>query len=114
MTGVTGYIGGDAVYAIANAHPEYEFTCLVRNSDKAASVAKDFGSFKFVYGDLDSAELIEGEAKKADIVLSMNVEGLIYDPANVHPQTLQTQTTKAVSTRSCEDLHPTTHHALAS
>lgn len=69
-TGVTGYIGGDAVYAIATAHPEYEFTCLVRNSDKAASVARDYASFKFVYGDLDSTSLIEEEAKKADIVLS--------------------------------------------
>lgn len=68
-TGVTGFIGGDAIVAIANAHPEYDVTCLVRNSDKAASVAKDHASFKFVYGDLDSAELLEEEAKKADIVL---------------------------------------------
>lgn len=69
-TGVTGYIGGDAVYAIAKAHPEYEFTCLVRNSDKGAQVAKEYPKFKLVYGDLDSIELIEEESKKADIVLS--------------------------------------------
>ena len=67
---LAGYIGGDSVHEIANAHPEYEFTCLVRNSDKAASVAKDYASFKFKYGDLDSTEVIEAEAKKADIVLS--------------------------------------------
>ena len=70
VTGATGYIGGDAVYAIAQAHPEYEFTCLVRNSDKAAQVAKDYAKFKFVYGDLDKVDLIEEESKKADIVLS--------------------------------------------
>ena len=70
VTGATGYIGGDAVFAIANAHPEYDFTCLVRNSDKGASVVKDYPSFKLVYGDLDSVDLIEEESKKADIVLS--------------------------------------------
>lgn len=36
-TGATGYIGGDALYVIAQAHPEYELTCLVRNSDKGVS-----------------------------------------------------------------------------
>jgi N-acetyl-gamma-glutamylphosphate reductase len=69
-TGVTGYIGGDAIHAIAKAHPEYEITCLVRNSDKGALVAKDFPKIKLVYGDLDKVDLIEEESKKADIVLS--------------------------------------------
>lgn len=73
-TGVTGYIGGDAVYAIAHAHPEYEITCLVRNSDKGAKVAKDYPNFKLVYGDLDSVDLIEEEARKADVVLSTHFE----------------------------------------
>lgn len=76
--GVTGYIGGDAIYAIANAHPEYEITCLVRNSGKAASVAKEYASFKFVYGDLDSAGMIEEEAGKADIVLSMRFNSIVF------------------------------------
>lgn len=67
-TGVTGYIGGDALHAIATAHPEYDITCLVRNSDKGAKVAKDYPSIKLVYGDLDKAELLEDESKKADIV----------------------------------------------
>ena len=69
VTGATGYIGGDAFYAVANAHPEYELTCLVRNSDKGAQVAKDYPSVKLVYGDLDSVDLVEEESKKADIVL---------------------------------------------
>lgn len=67
-TGATGYIGGDALYVIANAHPDYEITCLVRNSDKGALVAKEYAKVKLVYGDLDSTELLEEEAKKADIV----------------------------------------------
>ncbi|KAK4546501.1 hypothetical protein LTR36_001718 [Oleoguttula mirabilis] len=67
-TGATGYIGGDALYTIVNAHPEYDITCLVRNSDKGALVATYYPKIKLVYGDLDSTELLEEEAKKADIV----------------------------------------------
>ena len=66
--GATGYIGGDAFYAITEAHSEYEITALVRSSDQAAQVAKEHPKVKFVYGDLDSTDIIEGEAKKADIV----------------------------------------------
>ncbi|WPB05036.1 uncharacterized protein RHO25_009684 [Cercospora beticola] len=68
VTGATGYIGGDALYAIATSHPEYDITALVRNSDKGAKVASQYASVKLVYGDLDSVELIEQEAKVADIV----------------------------------------------
>lgn len=68
-TGATGYIGGDALYAIANAHSEFDITCLVRNSDKGAKVASQYPKVRLVYGDLDSTGLLEEEAKKADIVL---------------------------------------------
>lgn len=70
VTGSTGFIGGDALYTISKAHPEYEITCLVRNSDKGAMVAKEYPRVKLVYGDLDNSDSIEEEAKKADIVLS--------------------------------------------
>lgn len=69
-TGTTGYIGGDALYAIIQAHPDYEVTCLVRNSDKGAQIASQYPNVKLVYGSLDDVELLEGEAQKADIVLS--------------------------------------------
>lgn len=68
VTGVTGYIGGDALYAIIQAHPEYDITALVRNSDKGALVAKVYPKIKLVYGDLDSADLLVEESAKADIV----------------------------------------------
>lgn len=71
-TGATGYIGGDALYAIVHAHPEYEIACLVRNSDQGAHVASQFSKVRLVYGDLDSSELLEVEAKDADIVLRMH------------------------------------------
>lgn len=51
------------------AHPDYDTTCLVRNSDKGAQVASQYSRVKLVYGDLDSTELLEEEARKADIIL---------------------------------------------
>ncbi|KAF1344455.1 NAD dependent epimerase/dehydratase family protein [Delphinella strobiligena] len=69
ILGATGYIGGDALYAIAHAHPEYEITALVRNSEKGAQVASQYPKTKLVYGDTDSADLIAEEVHKADIIL---------------------------------------------
>lgn len=68
ITGATGYIGGDALYAITQAHPEYEITALVRDSSKGAQVVRDHPRIRLVYGDLDSGELLEEEARKADVV----------------------------------------------
>jgi hypothetical protein len=68
-TGVTGYVGGDALYTLYNAHPDWEFTALVRNSEKAAPVAAAFPKVRFAYGTLEDSAVIEEEAAKADIVL---------------------------------------------
>jgi nucleoside-diphosphate-sugar epimerase len=68
-TGVTGYIGGDALYAVSNTYPDLEITALVRNSDKGAKVASQYAKIRLVYGDLDSTDLITKEAADADIVL---------------------------------------------
>ncbi len=51
------------------SHPDYDITCLVRNSDKGAQVTSQYSRIKLVYGDLDSAEVLKEEAQKADIVL---------------------------------------------
>ncbi|TVY33380.1 Uncharacterized protein LSUB1_G007852, partial [Lachnellula subtilissima] len=69
ITGVTGYIGGDALYALEKAHPEYEYTALVRNPDKGAPVASVYPNIRLVYGTLDDVELLEKESASADIVL---------------------------------------------
>ena len=68
--GVTGYIGGDALHYIYEAHPEYEYTCLVRNSEKGSLVAAQYPKVRLVYGDLDSTDLLTKEASDADIVVS--------------------------------------------
>ena len=69
-TGVTGYLGGDAVHAILAAHPEYEVTSLVRDKTKGAQVAEAHPSIRIVYGDLDDSTLLEEEAANTDIVCS--------------------------------------------
>ncbi|KAJ5737508.1 uncharacterized protein N7483_002633 [Penicillium malachiteum] len=68
ILGATGYIGGDGLYAIANAHPDWELSALVRNKDKAAVLSSKYPKIRVVHGDLDSSYIIEEEVKKADIV----------------------------------------------
>jgi len=71
-TGATGYIGGDALYALYHAYPEYSYTAIVRNSDKGAPVAAKFPKIRLVYGDMDSSALIEEECANADIVIRLS------------------------------------------
>lgn len=75
-TGITGYIAGDAAYALYKAHPEYEYTALVRTQEKANLVKKAYASIRITLGDLNNSELLNDEASKADIVLR---ECLWYD-----------------------------------
>ena len=70
-TGVTGYIGGDAFYALNKAHPEYEYTCLVRNPERGAPVAAEYPRVRLVYGTLEDSELLEEESAKADVVIRL-------------------------------------------
>lgn len=69
MTGVTGYIAGDAFSVLQEKHPEYEYTALVRTDEKAEIVKKAYPSTRTVIGDLDNSDLLKEEASKADIVL---------------------------------------------
>ncbi|KAL8716922.1 MAG: hypothetical protein Q9225_005786 [Loekoesia sp. 1 TL-2023] len=70
VTGVTGYIGGDAFYELMRRHArDYQVAALVRNSDKGAQVASQYPNVRLVYGDLDSTDVLQQEAKEADIVL---------------------------------------------
>lgn len=88
-TGVTGYIGGDALYNIVQKHPDWEITCLVRNSNKGSKVASQYSNIRLVYGDLDSTELLEDEASKADIVYRMSkvfsIQCQMVADSKIHP-----------------------------
>ncbi|KAJ5099840.1 hypothetical protein N7532_006841 [Penicillium argentinense] len=68
LTGVTGYIGGDGLYAVSNAHPDWELSALVRSKEKAARLTSQYPKIRVVLGDLDSSDIIEEEVKNADIV----------------------------------------------
>ncbi|MCJ1372952.1 hypothetical protein MMC20_004178 [Loxospora ochrophaea] len=70
-TGVTGYVGGDAIANLVAKHPDFDITVLVRKPEQVDLVKKAFPSVKTIIGDLDSKELLASEAEKADIVLQM-------------------------------------------
>jgi len=57
------------LFALYNAHPDYEYTASVRNSDKGALVAASFPKIRLVYGTLEDTALLEEESSKADIVI---------------------------------------------
>ncbi|KAI8309256.1 hypothetical protein K4K61_001949 [Colletotrichum sp. SAR11_59] len=68
----TGYIGGDFLYAAYHAHPEWSFSALVRNQEKAAILRDAFPNIRPVLGDLDSTDVLREEASAADIVLHLS------------------------------------------
>ena len=69
LTGATGYIGGDALYELTQAHPEWDYSLLIRTQDKADKVRAQYPDARIVLGSLDDSELLKDEAAKADIVL---------------------------------------------
>lgn len=68
-TGATGYIGGEALYAINKAHPDFSFSVLVRDSSKNDAIKAAFPTVRIVNGELDDFELLKKEAADADIVV---------------------------------------------
>lgn len=61
------------LYALYKAHPDWEYTCIVRNADKGAKIAAAYPNIRLVYGSLDSTDLLEEEAGKADIIYSTSL-----------------------------------------
>lgn len=68
-TGVTGYVGGDVLHTILQAHPDWQYSFLVRNRTRLGSLAKDYPSIRVVEGDLGDLDILKSEAASADIVL---------------------------------------------
>ncbi|KAK8249835.1 putative nucleoside-diphosphate-sugar epimerase [Phyllosticta capitalensis] len=69
VTGATGYIGGDALYAVSSKHPDWSFAALVRDDAKAQQVKAKYPNLRIVKGTLDDYDVIKEEASKADIVI---------------------------------------------
>lgn len=68
-TGATGYIGGEALYAINKKHPEFQITVLVRDTRKNDVIKAAFPSVRIVNGGLDDFDLLKKEAADADIAV---------------------------------------------
>ncbi|KAI0971154.1 hypothetical protein F4678DRAFT_94290 [Xylaria arbuscula] len=69
ITGVTGYIAGDALYVLAKKYPDFEYAALVRSESSAARVREAYPAVRVVLGSLDDADLLKKEAAWADLVL---------------------------------------------
>jgi len=71
-TGASGFIGGDALYALEKAHPDWEFSILVRSKDSGAKIQKAHPKVNLVIGSLDDSETVANAAAAADIVVRMS------------------------------------------
>jgi len=69
VTGASGFIGGDALYALEKAHPDWEFSILVRSKDSGAKIQKAHPKVNLVIGSLDDSETVANAAAAADIVV---------------------------------------------
>jgi N-acetyl-gamma-glutamylphosphate reductase len=77
-TGATGYIGGDFLALVTQAHPDWDITALIRSKDKGDQVTAKHANVKLVVGDLDSVELLESESEKADIVFRKSTPSVLF------------------------------------
>lgn len=57
------------LHVLQTAYPKHEYSVLLRDKEKADKVSNAYPKVRVVLGDLDSAELLEEEARKADIVV---------------------------------------------
>lgn len=68
-TGASGYIGGDILYLLNSNSPQYSCAVLLRDEKKAEIVSKAYPHVRVVLADLDAVDVIEEEARQADVVI---------------------------------------------
>lgn len=72
LTGATGYVGGDVLHRLQRSSlAKSHLACLVRDASKANILSETYPDINIVQGGLDDSELVEQEARKADVVLSL-------------------------------------------
>lgn len=69
ILGSTGYVGGELLVAIFNEQLPVEVVCLVREEEQGRRIQRRWSSVEVVIGDLDSDEVLQREAAKADVVI---------------------------------------------
>jgi len=83
-----GYIGGDVFYTLREAHPELEYTLIVRSEERAKAVRQKYPDEKIriVFGNY--LEMLEDEAYKTDIIVRKFLSLfslLLYPRTTTHP-----------------------------
>ncbi len=56
----------DHVY---KAHPDYDYTLLVRDEKRGEPIQAKYPTVKFVYASLENSDAVRGAAAAADIVI---------------------------------------------
>ncbi|KXJ96292.1 hypothetical protein Micbo1qcDRAFT_229235 [Microdochium bolleyi] len=69
LTGASGFIGGDALYALLEAQPSWDLSILVRSKEQGEKIQKVHPKVNLVVGSLDDADIIADAAASADIVV---------------------------------------------
>jgi len=69
-TGASGYVGGQLLHELTQAHPEYTIATLVRDANAAETISQAYPKVRTVVGDLDESALVEQDASQASVVLS--------------------------------------------
>ncbi|KAF5024070.1 hypothetical protein F66182_3866 [Fusarium sp. NRRL 66182] len=83
-TGASGYVGGQLLRELVQAHPEYTIAALVRDAHDVETISQAYPKVRIVQGDLDHVQLVEQEASQASVVL------MVQDVAsNKHISSLQ-------------------------
>jgi len=70
-TGASGYLGGEVLHQITTSRPHVKISCLNRDAAKASKIIEAYPKVRIVEGDLDRVDVLEQEAKDADIVFRM-------------------------------------------
>lgn len=84
LTGASGYIGGEALYALVKSHPEYYIRALVRDAVKGHAISSAFPSVQVVEGNLDDASILAAEVSRADVVLHLAATGHLASVQAIH------------------------------
>ncbi|KAK9788330.1 putative NAD(P)-binding domain-containing protein [Seiridium cardinale] len=72
LTGVTGFVGGEAFYQLYSKHPDFVYTLLLRDESRGELFRKKYPpkeNIHLVYGTLDAEDVIEKAAAAADVVV---------------------------------------------
>ncbi|KAH6648878.1 putative nucleoside-diphosphate-sugar epimerase [Truncatella angustata] len=70
ITGGAGLIGGDYLHILTDKYPSWSIVALVRQSEKAALMARYYPQVEIILGTLDDVGILERESTKADVVLN--------------------------------------------